>query len=420
MADATAIEWADSTFNPWMGCTKVSPACDDCYAERDTRRFGRVQWGAGQPRVRTGVDNWRRPVRWNDKPIIECMGCGWRGESRAAGVRMNPPGFHPPVLSARICPTCEQPLLKEARRRVFCASLADWLDNEVPIEWFVDLLDMIRRTPNLDWMLLSKRIGNWRGRIERAYQWCEARVNLAGGETFEKAKALALWLDAWLCGECPPNVWIGATVVNQDEADRDIPKLLRVPARIRFVSIEPMLGCIDLNALPDLCGDPSWDSSALHGVRECVFGAVVSRESIPKLHWVICGGESGPHARPMHPDWVRSLRDQCTGAGVPFLFKQWGEWAPVSDVHESVIDAVYRSNRPARRGEDQGALDDSYGRRCMVPIFSMWANGCLHGTTTPGAYLQGMGAMTVYSVGKAAAGRTIDGKTWTQFPESAA
>lgn len=241
MAEKTGISWADATFNPWVGCTKVSPACDNCYAQTLVEgRFKTAEWGSGKPRVRTSEANWRQPLKWNR-------------EAGATGVR----------------------------KRVFCASLADVFDNEVDPAWRADLLDLIVETPHLDWLLLTKRIGN-------AHQML---INASG--------SAARWT-------APQNVWIGATVCTQAEADRDIPKLLAIPAAKRFLSIEPMLGPIDLSCWLD---DGS-NEFALSG----------------SLDWVICGGESGKNARPMHPDWARSLRDQCAAAGAPFHFKQWGEW----------------------------------------------------------------------------------------------
>ena len=305
MSAQTGIEWCDSTFNPWMGCTKVSPACDHCYAERDTKRFGRVEWGAGKPRVRTSAANWKLPERWNRTQFYQCgLGCNWRGEM--------------PKDSGGNCPVCKTPYSlfiesAKARRRVFCASLADWLDNEVPIEWLVDLLDLIRRTPNLDWLLLTKRIGNWRGRIEAAVKEIDS----------DEACELRSWLWSWLNGHPPANVWLGCTVINQAEADRDVPKLLAVPARVRFLSIEPMLGDIRLGSWLQLS-----PSAAFLAGKVTPEMPAWTRIGSTRLDWIIAGGESGPHARPSHPDWYRSLRDECERAGVPFLFKQWGEWAP--------------------------------------------------------------------------------------------
>ncbi|MDH4602408.1 phage Gp37/Gp68 family protein [Pseudomonas syringae] len=240
MSQQTKIEWCDSTFNPWIGCTKVSPACDDCYAARSTpaRALG-VTWGPGQPRRRTSASNWKLPLKWNASAS----------------------SFH--AEHGR-------------RQRVFCASLADVFDNDVPADWRDELWQLIAATPNLDWLLLTKRIGN-------------VKQMLPDEEDFDVEF---------------PNVWIGATICNQAEADRDIPKLLATPARVRFLSIEPLIGPVNLH----LKRDPT---------------------DLKDLHWVIVGGESGFSARPMSPDWARLLRDQCARSGIAFHFKQWGEWLPM-------------------------------------------------------------------------------------------
>jgi protein gp37 len=236
MSENSNIEWTDHTFNPWLGCTKVSPGCDHCYAERlvDTR-LRRARWGAGQPRVRTAAGNWLKPLQWNQK----------HGEFFAANGR---------------------------RQRVFSASLSDVFDNDVPTAWRMDLFKLIADTPCLDWLILTKRIGNVR-------KMCTG--------------------DGLMFDMLADRVWLGATIVNRDEMVRDAPKLKETGARVTFWSVEPMLG--DLGRIPV--------------------------ELLPD--WVICGGESGPGARPTQPTWVRSLRDQCAAAGVKFLFKQWGAWRPV-------------------------------------------------------------------------------------------
>ena len=245
MAENSKIEWTDHTFNPWVGCTKVGPGCDHCYAEaRMDTRLHRVNWGPGQPRQRTKT--WGDPVKWNKQ----------HAEFFAAHGR---------------------------RQRVFCASLADVFDNEVDPAWRDELMGLIASTPNLDWLLLTKRIGNV--------------ADMLAAPGMQKV--------------LPANVRIGATIVNQPEYDRDIGKLLRLGCPT-FLSIEPMLGPIDLRL-----GGASMPDYAPH------------RPLLGRIDWVICGGESGPGARPMHPDWARSLRDQCAAAGVPFMFKQWGEWLPV-------------------------------------------------------------------------------------------
>lgn len=272
MSEHTAISWCDSTFNPWWGCQKVSPACDHCYAERDAKRFaaGRVLWGVGSERRTFGDKHWQAPLNW-----------------------------------AKTMPA------KLGRRpRVFCASMGDWLDIDAPLDEFVRLLDTIRRTPELDWLLLSKRIGNFEKRLAAAL----ARVVETEGSDSPLAASVAAWRD----GAAPEHVWVGATVVNQEEADRDVPKLLAVPAVKRFLSIEPMLGPVDLTRIKlPLRGESFETANVLWRKDSLQRGA--ARESID---WIIAGGESGSHARPMHPDWVRSLRDQCAAAGVPFHLKQ--------------------------------------------------------------------------------------------------
>jgi len=239
MAENSKIEWTDHTFNPWTGCTKVSPGCDHCYAEGWAKRSGTVQWGDA-PRRRTTDANWRLPLKWNAQAE------------------------------------------REGRRfRVFCASLADVFDNAAPAAWRQDLMSMIVRTPHLDWLLLTKRIGNAKRMLSDASM--HDGLLLTANDEYRP----------------PANLWIGATIVNREELLRDAPKLMATPATVRFWSVEPLLE--DLGVIP--------------------------RELMPD--WVIVGGESGHGARPMSPDWARRLRDQCAAAGVPLLFKQWGEWLPM-------------------------------------------------------------------------------------------
>src|SRR6185437_4305294 len=244
MAENSKIEWTDHTFNPWVGCTKISPGCDHCYAEGWAKRSGMVTWGA--QRRRTSASNWSQPLKWDRRAAADSV-----------------------------------------RRRVFCASLADVFDNEVPDQWRWDLWELIASTRNLDWLLLTKRIGN----VARMLPVMDS-----------SQPGYRPWNEQWPW----PNVWLGATVVNQEEANRDIPKLVAIPAVVRFLSCEPLLGPIDLSRLI------RWGNDYLVMVR-----------------WIIAGGESGANARPAHPDWLNSLRDQCTAAGVAFHFKQWGEWVPM-------------------------------------------------------------------------------------------
>ncbi len=330
MGKNSKIEWCDHTWNPWLGCTKVSPACDHCYAEsRMDSRLHVVQWGAGQPRKHTSERYWKGPEDWN-------------AEAERLGVRY----------------------------RVFCASLADVFDNEVPVQWRIDLMRLICATPHLDWLLLTKRIGNAAGMLESAFR---AVHHQREG-----------WADNVL-----PNVWIGATICGQAEAERDIPKLLGTPARVRFLSVEPLLGPVDLRQIPV-------GGHGHHEVDPIIMANVLQRPyaypRLPEVNWVIVGGESGPHARPMHPDWVRSLRDQCATAGVPFLFKQWGEWGPdwegaetCNGCGETKFDAINERGECARCGVADWLP-------ASKPLDSM------------------------RHVGKKRAGRLLDGRTWDHRP----
>ena len=377
MAEVTGISWCDATFNPWHGCQKVGPGCDHCYAERDAKRFaaGRVLWGIGGERRTFGDKHWKAPHDWAKQPFVECMGCAWRGPASKATLRSGLPGFHRDPGAMRCCPACNEPLLKETRRRVFCASMGDWLDLDAPLDQFVRLLETIRSTPELDWLLLSKRIGNWRKRLLQALD--------SLGAVSVSYSLLIDWIQDWIDGNAPHNVWLGATVVNQEEADRDVPKLLAVPARVRSLSIEPMLGSIRVSLDADRFRCPScrhaWNcidetDCPRDECPNCGFDPVIDHGKQVGVDWVICGGESGPQARPMHPDWVRSLRDQCEAAGVPFHFKQWGEWAG----HDQPgVDMLGTRDSPLHRWPD-----DAYSVR----------------------------------VGKKAAGRQLDGRTHDECP----
>lgn len=267
MGEVTAISWTDHTWNPWIGCTKVSPACDGCYAEAlmDTRHH-RVAWGGPGKgvgtRSRTSPATWREPFRWARK-------------AKKDGTR---------------------PL-------VFCASLADIFDNAVPAEWRLQAFEVMRATPELVYLLLTKRP--------------QLIVKLA-------AEA----------GGLPANAAIGTTVEDQPSAINLFH--LAVAARTTkplfiFASLEPLLGPVD----PRWITVPDGIAKAAGTVNLTYFNAFegVDKLGLPRLGWAITGGETdqGKHkARPTSPDWFRSLRDQCATAGVPFHFKQWGEHRPLT------------------------------------------------------------------------------------------
>jgi protein gp37 len=277
MAENTKIEWCDHSFSPWVGCAKVSPACDHCYAECWAKRSGLVKWGAGEARRRTSATYWKQPIKWNRR--VEIAFNAWRL------IQNRYPSLTDTELQARC-------FHKPLRERVFCASLADVFDNEAPDEWRADLFRLIDDTPYLDWILLTKRIGNAVAMLHNVDKSVSLFAISAGYGHPESVAAHKRGLPI-----ARDNVWIGITVCNQKEADRDIQKLLTVPTAKRLLSVEPQLGKIDLSMWLD---------------------------SNPLISWVICGSESGPHARrdPAMLDWVRALRDQCTAAGVAFFWKQ--------------------------------------------------------------------------------------------------
>jgi protein gp37 len=337
----TAIEWADHTFNPWTGCTRVSPGCDHCYAatmaKRNPAAFG--SWEPGAPRKRTSATNWEQPRRWN----------------RAAE--------------------------REGRRmRVFCASMADVFDNQVPEEWRADLWALIDETPHLDWLLLTKRPQNIMPMM------IAARRAVLRSPTVAEEFVTHPW----------PNVWFGTTVENQAEADRRIPELLAVPAAKRFLSCEPLLGPVSFRWA-------KWDDwREPDGTKRA---RVNQYDGIRGIHWVIAGGESGTGARPMHPDWARTLRDQCAAAGVPFFFKQWGEWREFPTPDGS-IEGV----------EDESEEADAIYARAVNPGFVTRDGDFIrHREDLPG---DGTPCRLMERVGKKAAGRLLDGREHSEVPHA--
>jgi protein gp37 len=267
MGQKSAIEWTDHTFNPWWGCTKVSPGCVHCYAETLSSRYLYDVFGSRKPRRTFGEEYWQNPLKWNR-------------QAAQFGQRM----------------------------RVFCASMADVFEDNPGIEAEREKLwGLIAETPMLDWLLLTKRPQNMR--------------------------PFAPWENDW-----PTNVWAMTSVEDQEQARKRIPILLEVPAIVRGLSVEPLIGSVDLGP---------W---------------------LEDIQWVIVGGESGQCARQMQVEWVISLRDQCVEAGVPFFFKQWGEW-------------MYLDSSSIGGSEAQS---------------------------------------TVRRVGKKAAGRELEGRTWDEIPDGQA
>lgn len=318
MGENTKIEWAHHSWSPWRGCTKVSPGCDNCYAEAMAERFRTGGWGPGVPRVLTAKSGWKKPLAWNRRAERE-----------------------------------------DKRYRVF-PSLCDPFDAEVPDEWRDRLFALIALTPNLDWLLLTKR-----PKVAAEYMANPERIAyMAAGYAAER-----VGIDAAMqgSGAWPMlNVWLGVSVENQKMAELRIPTLLKIPAVKHFISYEPALGPVDFSP---------W---------------------IDRISWVIVGGESGPGARPMHPAWARSVRDQCLAAGVPFFFKQHGEWLP------------WESDQPPCWRSQNGQLEDGHA---LFPT-DMDADRNWDDGLTEIEH----GHVAFHRVGKKAAGRLLDGREWNEVP----
>lgn len=352
------IEWTHHTFNPWRGCTKVSPGCAKNYAATMSKRNPGTLgvWGANGTRVVASEATWREPLKWNKAAACQCGG-GFNG------------------THSEYCPQANRP-------RVFCASLADVFEDWTgptldagshPLwhvyppsgAWVSDtggvadkvrltmsdararLFSLIDATPNLDWLLLTKRPENIATVMPKKTRDYLDRQGY-------KSRVLAPGVR--------PNVWLG-TSVEDGAAKRRIDILRDIPVAVRFLSIEPLLehlGELDLRG----------------------------------IHWVIVGGESGPGGRPIHPDWVRSIRDQCVAANVPFFFKQWGEWWPGSR-HGHDSRCMYADGRLVEFSQE--ALNEEERR-----------SGKPHDNRT---------ATIVTKIGKKTAGRLLDGREWSELPE---
>ena len=388
MAENSKIEWTDHTFNPWWGCVKVSDGCKFCYAETLDGRYNAndPHWGPMRRRKFFSDNHWKDPHKWNR-------------EAENSGVR----------------------------RRVFCASMADVFE-ELP-EGHPDreamdaarrrLFQTIAATPHLDWQLLTKRPENILPILKRLQEEVE-------GEFWN---FYANWLD----GKPPHNVWLGTSVEDQESVAR-VARVIKVPAVVHFLSCEPLLSSLDLSQYLPRQGvrqptATSWSVS--YYLAECKTCGYVgtsewfsgdmgldadSDSYCPKCHsphtgpidglnWIIAGGESGPHARPMHPDWARRIRDQCAAADVPFLFKQWGEWTSeplTSDgiEHQSALDV---------EGQ-RWALSIKKGLfSWLAPNAGLWS--------CDNAALPRTGLVALKKTGKKNAGRLLDGIEHNGFPE---
>ncbi len=328
MGEKTKIEWAESSWNPLRGvkgnwhCTHVSEGCRRCYAERMNVRMG-------GPAYKPSADQFRLDEKILGKPLR------WRRP-----------------------------------RRIFVCSMTDLFHEDIPLRVIAAVFGLMALSQRHIFQVLTKRPEKMRGFLEE----CDARI--AVSHTFAEISASPTYDSTF---DWPlPNVWLGVSVEDQKRVDERVPILLATPAAVRWISYEPALGPISLvhddpypwvvnylagtRATPD-CDDPGWDDKG-------------------KLDWVVCGGESGPGARPMHPDWARSVRDQCQAAGVPFFFKQWGEWAD--------LQAAGLSKTCWKSIETKGVKERMH----------IW-NG---------------GEEMSFRIGKKAAGRLLDGRGWNEYP----
>lgn len=339
MAEQSKIEWTDATWNPITGCTMVSAGCTNCYAMGlAATRLRHHPSRAGLTRITGGRAVWTGEVRLNDQWI-------------------------------------DQPLRWKRPRKIFVCAHGDLFHENVPDEWIDRVFAVMALAPQHTFQVLTKRperMQAYLSHMDRCFHASPEAFDNAWGQTgidIAGSGASDFIMDRpWPL----PNVWLGTSIEDQATAEARAPHLLATPAAVRFVSAEPLLGPLKLSCIHT---SPTEDMvNALTGVAVFEFTNRRGRLDIgaargPSLDWVIVGGESGPNARPMHPDWARSLRDQCQAAGVAFHFKQWGEWAA-----------------------DSLLLTDE-GGRCPPP----WMK-----------------------IGKARAGRLLDGREWNEVPHAKA
>ena len=284
MATTTKIQWADSCVNFWSGCTKVSPGCANCYAEaRDARMLQEkvIHWGKNAPRLKS-VGAVKQALAMNRKPWI-CDECGDTGICDKAG-----------KLTTGMCQNCGTTTFH--RRRIFSLSLGDWLDYEVPIEWLAEMLDAVRQCQDVVWILCTKRPENFAKRLTEVGKLALDKPGAVFKGTPEND--FWWWVRNWLRGEqSPKNVILLASIENQEQAEKRIPELLRIPAACRGLSLEPLLGPVLLPLEQELSGG--------------------------EISWLIVGGESGPNARPCNVEWIRSLVRQGQAAGAATFVKQF-------------------------------------------------------------------------------------------------
>jgi len=325
----TTIEWTDASWNPVTGCKEISPGCANCYAAR-----------LAATRLKNHPDYKGLAINQNlsGQDLLHQSTQRWTGEVR----------LHPDRL--------EEPLHWRKPRKIFVCDMSDLFHEDVPKLFICKIFDVIARCPQHTFQILTKRPKDMLAFFNAALLDIGDAVKSHPQLTPQQLRVGI----GTTCNWPLPNVWLGTSVEHQHFADERIPFLLQTPAAVRFLSCEPLLGPVNL--------------------LRAGLGPKMPNDAAGWLHWVICGGESGPGARPMHPDWARSLRDQCQAAGVPFFFKQWGEWFPL--------------------GQVQKHDDPKPKRNTVIREFSVHDK------------------QLVASFGKKASGRRLDGREWNEFPSS--
>lgn len=356
MADKSQIEWTEATWNPIAGCSVVSPGCTNCYAMR--RVAPRLSANPATPHYAGTV------------------------QASKAG----------PVWTGKIGIAADSVLLKPLRwrrpRMIFVNSTSDLFHESVPDDVIDRIFAVMALCPQHTFQVLTKRAKRMRDYLDES-DWKVASEKAARQLAVAMEADADIWqtraYEASALGPLP-NVWLGVSVEDQTRADERIPELLATPAAVRFISAEPLLGPIHLSKLPV---SSEVVCNALTGACTLFPGEEDEQEYVQshRLDWVIVGGESGDGARPMHPDWARSLRDQCAAAGLPFFFKQWGEWAP--------------STPEAAAGNPRSGWRSLQGHPHVPRASELYPSA---------------GAAFVAAVGKHAAGRLLDGVEHNGMP----
>ena len=365
MSNNSKIEWTDRTWNPITGCDKVSQGCKFCYAEVIANRFSRVGI----------IPNSEIEYSTADAP-----------KSEKFTVLL-----HPDRL--------DQPLRWRKPSMVFVNSMSDLFHESVPVSYIAKVYAIAFMSPQHKFQILTKRperalhILTADNFIELVWKYANQLH-----DKYIKPLEQAIYLNEEICFD---NVWLGVSVEDQKTADERIPILLQIPAAVRWLSVEPMLGGVDISKwlMPkkdcEFYVNHPTEEEVKEGVTDCLRYENSSGKCksgycplgyCNNIDWVVCGGESGHGARPMHPDWARKLRDDCISAGVPFFFKQWGEWCPEQQSEFTLTDISHN--------------DVAFWSKQEQKKVHLWVDGLIS-----------------YKLGKHKSGRLLDGVEYNEYPK---